>query len=177
MDGYTGEIRIFANTFAPMDWAMCNGQALSVRAYPRLFAIIGTTYGGDGTNSFNLPNLQGQLPIGVGTGPGLTERKLGSTSQQNSYIITDGTMPPHTHTLNGTLSVVSDASPANAYTGSYLNSRTAKNKYVSGSTPTGSLDANTLSTVGFNGNPVSVMQPTLSLCFGICINGEYPTKS
>ncbi len=67
---YVGEVRMFGGNFAPLNWAFCNGQSMAISEYNTLFALIGTTYGGDGTTTFNLPNLQGRLCVGVGRRPG-----------------------------------------------------------------------------------------------------------
>jgi microcystin-dependent protein len=71
MEGYIGEMRLFAGTFAPLNWAFCEGQLLNITAYQALFSIVGTTYGGDGRATFALPDLRGRTPVGVGTGIGL----------------------------------------------------------------------------------------------------------
>lgn len=74
---YVGEIRIFAGNFAPQGWAFCNGQLLSIADNSVLFTLIGTTYGGDGVNTFALPDLQGRVPIHQGQGAGLQNYVLG----------------------------------------------------------------------------------------------------
>src|SRR5204862_4938184 len=94
-----GEIRMFAGNFAPKNWALCNGQLLAISSNTALFSILGTYYGGNGTSTFALPNLQGRTPLGVGQGPGLTQRDLGELGgvEQSSILITE--MPGHTHTV------------------------------------------------------------------------------
>ena len=72
-----GEVRMFAGTFAPRGWFLCQGQLLSINQYTTLFSVIGTTYGGDGRTTFALPDLRGRTPMGVGKGPGLTPTNLG----------------------------------------------------------------------------------------------------
>ena len=80
MDEYLGMIKIFMGTYAPKDWALCNGQILPIRSFTALFSLLGTTYGGDGVTTFALPNLQAQAPLGFGQGNGLDrdrhERRL-----------------------------------------------------------------------------------------------------
>jgi microcystin-dependent protein len=79
MDPFIGEIRAFAGNFAPVGWFLCQGQTLPIAQYQALFAIIGTTYGGNGTSDFQLPNLQGQTMVGVGTSPSGQVYELGQT--------------------------------------------------------------------------------------------------
>ena len=77
MEGYLGEIKMFAGTFAPVNWVFCWGQTLQISQYAALFALIGTQFGGDGTTTFGVPDLRGRVPVGAGTGPGLTPRTPG----------------------------------------------------------------------------------------------------
>ena len=77
MDGFIGEIRMFAGNFAPRNWAFCNGQLLSINSNQALFSILGTTYGGDGRTDFALPDLRGRAALGAGQGPGLQNQRLG----------------------------------------------------------------------------------------------------
>jgi microcystin-dependent protein len=81
---YLGEIRIFGGNFAPTNWALCGGQLVMIAQYSNLFSLIGTTYGGNGTQTFALPNLQSRGPIGTGSGPGLTPRGLAAAGGAES---------------------------------------------------------------------------------------------
>lgn len=80
MEGVIGTIIIFAGNFAPKSWAFCNGATIQIASNTALFSILGTTYGGNGTSNFQLPDLQGRVPIGAGNAPGLTPRPLGQKS-------------------------------------------------------------------------------------------------
>jgi microcystin-dependent protein len=99
---YIGEIQIFGFGFAPPDWTLCDGSLLAVSRYPKLFALIGTTYGGDGVEQFRVPNLAGRAVCGTGTGSGssFTPRKLGDSVGANSVSLTAEHLPPHGHGLN-----------------------------------------------------------------------------
>ena len=92
-----GEIRMFAGNFAPRDWALCNGQLLSISTNTALFSILGTTYGGDGRNNFQLPDLRGRFPIHPGSGPGLTPKSLGQKGGQEEFTLAMSEMPTHSH--------------------------------------------------------------------------------
>src|SRR5688572_5778483 len=93
-----GEIRMWAGNFAPKNWALCNGQILAIASNTALFSILGTTYGGNGTTTFGLPDLRGRVPLGQGQGPGLTPRSLGEIGGEESVVILTSEMPAHTHT-------------------------------------------------------------------------------
>lgn len=92
-----GEIRLFAGTFAPVGWAFCDGSQLSISSNQALFALIGTTWGGNGVTTFGLPDLRGKLPVGQGQGPGLTPRVLGEMSGTPQVTLLDSNMPSHSH--------------------------------------------------------------------------------
>lgn len=101
-----GQIVLMANTFPPEGWADCNGQLLGITAFPALFSLIGTTYGGDGKTTFGLPDLRGRVPIHQGTGGGLTQRRPGQRFGEEKVALTTNHMPSHNH------AVFADAAPA-----------------------------------------------------------------
>jgi len=96
---FLGEITLFAGDFAPRGWAFCDGQLLPIDQYQPLYALLGTTYGGDGRTTFALPDLRGRTPIHPGSGPGLTNRRLGERLGLEDYALTVGQLPSHTHDL------------------------------------------------------------------------------
>ena len=132
-DQYLGEIRMVGFSYAPQGWALCNGQTLSISTNNALFALLGTTYGGNGTTTFNLPDLQGRLPLHAGNGAGLPVYTLGQMAGTPSVTLTQQQMPQHTHvatftpsggggtpavnvTVNGSSATGTTSSP----TGNYL---------------------------------------------------------
>src|SRR6184192_3902770 len=94
---YVGEIRMFGGNFAPVDWAFCNGQLLPISEYETLFALIGTTYGGDGVTTFALPDLRGRLPLGQGQGLGLSAYALGQLSGSENVTVLTSQLVAHAH--------------------------------------------------------------------------------
>src|SRR5689334_17813120 len=96
-DQFLAEIRIFPFNFAPRDWAIAAGQLLPISQNTALFSLIGTFYGGNGTSNFQLPNLQGQVPLNQGQGPGLGDYVIGQTAGSSTVTLQSGTVPPHTH--------------------------------------------------------------------------------
>ena len=98
---YIGELRIFAGNFAPRDWAFCDGSTLSISQYETLYALIGTTYGGDGISTFQLPDLRGRIPIHVGTDPSGINYVLGQRAGTESVTLLQTQLPQHGHIVMG----------------------------------------------------------------------------
>lgn len=96
---FVAEIRIFACNFAPTGWAFCNGQLMPISQNTALFSLLGTTYGGDGKSTFALPDLQGNVPMQPGLGPGLSERFLGETGGSEAVSLLESEIPAHSHGL------------------------------------------------------------------------------
>ena len=92
---FVGEIRMFAGNFAPRGWAFCDGQLLAVSQNDALFSLLGTIYGGDGRTTFGLPDLRGRIPIHMGHGPGLSERRLGAKGGEEKVTLTVNQLPSH----------------------------------------------------------------------------------
>src|ERR1700679_456469 len=95
---YIGEIRLVGFTFAPSGWALCNGQSMSIAEYEALFNLIGTTYGGDGVNTFNLPNLQSRVPFHMGANSMGDNFIIGQIAGSESVTLTTLQIPSHSHT-------------------------------------------------------------------------------
>src|SRR3954453_14975759 len=111
---YVGEIRMFAGNFAPNGWMFCEGQQMSISENDVLFQLIGTTYGGDGEESFNLPNLASRVPMHMGTGPDGTTYQIGEMAGTEQETLSIQQIPNHTHALTASTSQASDALPNNA---------------------------------------------------------------
>ncbi len=103
-DPFIAEIIMFGGNFAPRGWAFCDGQLLSISSNSALFSILGTTYGGDGRTTFGLPDLRGRVAMHPGSGPGLTQRRLGEKSGVESVTLVTNQIPAHQHntTVTGT---------------------------------------------------------------------------
>ena len=98
-DVFLGEIRYVAFSYAPQGWAICAGQSLEIRQSTALFALLGTTYGGDGVTTFKLPDFQGRIAVSQGQGTGLSPYNLGQTGGAESVTLTTAQTPPHTHSV------------------------------------------------------------------------------
>src|SRR5215207_3956381 len=100
---FIGEIRMFGGNFAPRGWAFCSGQLLSIAQNTALFSLLGTTYGGNGTSTFGLPNLQGRAPMCAFQGPGLSNRALGEQGGTQVVTLLESEIPSHNHALRATV--------------------------------------------------------------------------
>src|ERR1700693_1671017 len=109
---YMSEIRIFSFNFAPKGWALCNGQLLPINQYQALFALLGTTYGGNGQTNFALPNLQSSVPVSWGQGLGLSFYNLGQTGGTPSVTLNQSTVPTHTHSFMAATNTSQTTSPS-----------------------------------------------------------------
>lgn len=165
---FLGEIRLFAGTFAPAGWALCNGQILPIASYTALYSILGNTYGGDGHTTFALPDLRGRVPIHAGQGTGLTPRTLGAQGGAATRTLAAGEMPLHTHTVRANASPGTDVTPAPTR---YL-ARNAAGIPQWGDSPSASMSG-VVSTSGGGGSHTNV-QPYLVLHYIIALQGVVP---
>jgi microcystin-dependent protein len=112
---YVGEIRMFGGSFAPQGWAFCNGATMPISSNDTLFNLIGTTYGGDGQNTFGIPDLQGRVPVHQGQGPGLSNYIIGQKGGVESVTLTTQQIPSHSHRPIADGNPGTTGAPANAY--------------------------------------------------------------
>jgi microcystin-dependent protein len=173
MNPFVGEIRIFAGNFAPVGWAFCDGQILSIAQNTALFSLLGTNYGGDGVSTYGLPNLQGAAPMHFGQGSGLSPRALGESGGETSVTLIQSSMPSHNHTGNATDNGGSQLSPASSVPAKPGMSRGAT-AYTTGAA-TGTMSASALQLRG-GSQPHNNMPPYLTLNFIIALNGVYPAR-
>src|SRR5438477_9290143 len=111
-DPFVAEIRIFPFNFAPKGWAFCDGQLLPISQNTALFSLLGTTYGGNGTSNFALPNLQGAAPLNFGQGAGLSLYDLGQSGGETAVTLLQTEMPVHTHNVQCSTAAGDANSPA-----------------------------------------------------------------
>lgn len=169
MEGIIGEIRTWAGNFAPRCWMFCEGQTLAIANNEVLFAVIGTTYGGDGVTTFKLPDLRGRVAMGVGTGTGLTKRQAGELTGQHTVTLTQDEIPAHTHGLPAVSTAAGVGSPATA---SPAASSTIKPYAASADA---SMAAASISETG-SGQAHENMQPYLAVRYVICYQGLFPAR-
>jgi microcystin-dependent protein len=172
MEPFIGQIIMFGGNFAMRGFATCSGQLLSISQNSALFSILGTTYGGNGQNTFGLPDLRGRVAIGVGQGPGLPNYGLGELSGTPTTTLTSQNMPQHTHSLNGVTETGNAPSPQNAYlasTGSLDPEYRATGTLVQ-------MAPQSVSIAGGN-QPFSLMQPYLAITYLIALEGIFPSRN
>lgn len=171
---FIGEIQLFAFGYAPPSWQLCNGSLLQVRLYPSLFALIGTSYGGNGTDNFRVPNLVGRAACSAGQGGGLTPRTLGIPFGAAQVTLTEDTAPSHTHGL-GFYAVIKDGDTANLPQDNYSLTSPAASIFVDA---TAEVDMkNQISRQG-DSAPHENRQPYLGMAYYILVDsreGVYPT--
>jgi microcystin-dependent protein len=180
MDPYLGEIRCFGFNFAPVGWFLCNGQTLAISQYAALFSLLGTNYGGNGTSTFQLPNLQGMVPIGQGNGPGLTPFVVGETGGETTHTLLTNEMPIHNHGFPGKAGPGANATPVAGSTVAegHSGSRGAGfpvNLYTS-ITPGTTLNPAAVGNAG-SGQPHNNLQPSLTMTWCIAYQGVFPPRS
>jgi microcystin-dependent protein len=191
MDQFLSTILIWPPNFAPSGWALCAGQLLAISQNTALFSLLGTTYGGNGTTTFGLPDLRGRVPLGAGQGPGLSSYVPGELGGVESVALTSSTLPPHTHSAIPTLSVnlpavttggttnqpsssVTLAAPTDS-TRNPLNiySNAAPTQSLAQPTVTGSISVGSAG----GGQPHENRQPFLAINYIIALQGIFPPRN
>jgi len=176
MEGTIGEIRLFAGNFNPRTWAFCNGQLISIASNTALFSILGTTYGGNGTTTFALPDLRGRVAVGTGTGPGLPNVQLGELAGEVNHTLTTGELPSHTHTATmpaATASTTGTPSSSLA-TGPATQGAAAWKNF---GTPVPNSAAPPVIASAGSSQPHNNMQPYLGMNYIICMFGIFPSRN
>lgn len=176
MEPFIGMIAMFGFNYAPKGWAFCNGQLLPIQQYSALFSLLGTTYGGDGIQTFGLPNLQGRVPIGMGNGSGLSPRTQGEMSGTENVTLLSTQMPAHTHFMMASGDGPTQATAQNASLASQSRSGgTMPVVYANGATTPVQMASGT--SVAGGSQPHNNMQPYLVLNYCIALEGIYPSRS
>ena len=168
---YVGEIRMFAGNFAPNGWMFCEGQTLPIAENEVLFQLIGTTYGGDGQETFNLPNLASRVPIHMGAGPDGTTYQLGEMAGTEQETLTVNQIPIHTHPLLASTAV----GTSNTASGNVTSHSVSVKMYVA-EQPTASMNPNAVSPAG-GSQPHENCQPFLCINFIISLFGVFPSQT
>lgn len=186
MDYFLGTIQAVGFSFAPNGWLPCDGRIISINQYSALFALLGTTYGGNGTTTFGLPDLRGRVAIGMGSAPGLTNVTIGAQIGVEKLTLLANNMPAHTHpatsvmTVGNTAGTISTPLAGNSLT-KIVDINTDPASGYSATAPTVALHTDTVKTtvasnVGGN-NPIPLHQPSLGVNYIICLAGIFPSRN
>ncbi len=173
-DPFVAEIRIFPFNFAPRGWAWCDGQLLPLSQNTALFSLLGTTYGGNGTSNFALPDMQGRASMQPGQGPGLSLHDLGETGGSETVTLLESEIPSHGHGVN----VANEGATLNT-TGGNLMARPfgrGNNLYTTANTGLVAMNANACAPTGGD-QPHNNLMPYLTLKFCIALQGVYPPRT
>jgi microcystin-dependent protein len=170
MEPYLGQIQAFGFNFAPVGWAQCNGQLLSIDQNQALFSLLGTTFGGDGQTTFALPDLRGRSIVHAGTGPGLYSIQLGESGGRETVTLTTNQLPSHNHAVS--IAVNTGSGEESASTKYIANHSSAFNE---SSTPGALLKGVNQINIGGN-QPVNIQNPFLGMNYCIALEGIYPSR-
>ena len=171
-DNFVAELSIFPFNFAPTGFAFCNGQTMAISSNTALFSLLGTTYGGNGTSTFQLPNLQGSTPIGMGQGPGLSSRSIGEVGGEESVTLTISKMPAHAHQLQA----LASGANANAPGPTAMLGIPRDNAYCGGASSLVAMEGDSVTITGGN-QPHDNRSPYLGVNICITLTGVFPSRS
>jgi len=169
---FLAAIFLFAATFAPRGYAFCNGQLLSIAQNTALFSLIGTTYGGNGTTNFALPDLRGRVAVHAGQGPGLSDYVLGQSAGSENTTLLVTNLPQHNHSLIATSEAGSTSNP----TGAYLGNTGALDREYNTSGTLVNMNAGAVGLAG-GSQPFNNLQPYLVVNFIIALEGIFPSRN
>lgn len=179
MENFLGELRLMSFSRAPRGWAFCQGQLLQISQNKALYSLLGTAFGGDGLNTFGLPDLRGRTLVGQGKSPSGTGYSVGQVSGQEQVTLSGDQMPAHKHALNATLNIGGEAdatTPENSFPATATDP--VNNAYTTGGTPVLMGAAlNTPTVAGAGGSqPHPNQQPYLTLNYAIALVGIFPSR-
>jgi microcystin-dependent protein len=188
MDNYIGEIRMFASNYAPDGWAFCDGKLLNISEYQALYTLLGTTYGGNGTTTFALPDLRSRIPVGMGQGNGLANYPLGQTGGEEFVTLTTANMPMHSHSVMASSAEAAALSPAGAVYATVPAVRNNNNtfgelytEYATPPLPAGytprTFAAGVVQSTGITNAIHENRMPTMPINFIIALTGVFPFQN
>ena len=184
MTPYLGQIQAFGFNFEPRGWARCDGQLLAISSNEALFSLLGTFYGGDGRTTFGLPDLRGRLPMHMGQGPGLSNRRMGQKGGATETILTINELPSHTHSASTTtqtlINVNNTTGGENIANGQFIaNHNGGFAEEASTGAALAGLGSTSTTTIGLTGSTQAHtnLQPYLTMTYCIATQGIYPSRT
>lgn len=180
VDPYLATVTIFAGNFAPRSWAYCDGSLQSIAANSALYALLGTTYGGDGIHTFALPDLRSRMAIGTGQGPGLPMFVLGQMAGTENTTLLTSNLPAHNHmvtSVTGSLGGFNDSGNQNSPQGNIPADVSSRYSTGSGDGQMAPSIGMVTSPVAGGSSPVSNITPYLAMNYIICVEGIFPSRN
>ena len=173
---YIGQVFMYGYDWAPKNYALCYNQQLAIQTNQALFSILGTTYGGNGVQTFALPDLRGRTYVGWGQGPGLNDYVLGEMTGTETVTLLQSNLPQHNHLMNVNTGVATGGDPTGAILsqGPVVGGATVATYSTSGANAV--MNPGAVATAGGN-QPVSILQPYLAINFSICLYGLFPSRN
>lgn len=172
---FLGEIRMFGFGRTPSGWQACDGSLLPISEYSDLYTLLGTTYGGDGLETFAMPDLRGRVPLHQGRGPGLGNRIIGEVAGTETVTLVSAQMPAHTHPLLATSAAATALTPGSATLPGAVSGDTFYVTDITGATPA-AMSAQSTGLAG-GSQPHDNLMPTLTVQYCIALAGIYPQQS
>jgi microcystin-dependent protein len=172
-DPFVGELRLVAFNFNPLGWQIAAGQLVSISQNTALFSLLGTQYGGNGTSNFQLPNMQGNVPIGVGQSPGLSQYFQGETGGSSTVTLLASETPNHNHTCMARSALADATTPI----GGALADNKTGNLYTPTATPLTQMASTTLPSFNGGSQPHENMMPYLGMYWIIAFQGVFPARN
>ena len=169
MDPFVGEVRPAGFNFAPIGWALCEGQILSISQNTALFSLLGTNFGGNGTSNFALPNLQGNVAISAGQGPGLQNYVLGQTGGESTVLLNTTHVPSHSHPVAAQSGAANQTSPIGHFPAK-------PSKAIYSPSATGIMEPSAVVADG-GSQPHNNLQPYLVVNYIIALTGVFPSRN
>jgi len=182
IEPYLATVTIFAGNFAPRGWAFCDGSLQAIASNDALFALIGTTYGGDGQTTFALPDLRGRQAIHAGQGPGFTMHVLGEMAGTENVTLITPNLPAHSHVLvsltgnPGATSATGTLSDPTGHVPATIPGESAYNAAGSGAVM-GPVPATAVSPIAGGSTPIPIVSPYLAMNYIICVEGIFPSRN
>jgi microcystin-dependent protein len=173
---FIGAIYIFGGNFAIYGFAFCQGQLMAISQNDAMFSLIGTTFGGDGVQTFGIPDLRGRLPIGQGQGGGLSNYVIGQQSGTEQVTLTSNTMPSHTHLINASSAAGTSAAPSTSSYVAWPTAGTAAEKFYNTAAANTTMNSVMIGNAG-SSIPFSIVQPVLAMNYVISLFGVFPSRN
>ena len=174
-DQYLGEIRPTAFNFAPVGWALCQGQILPISQFSALFSLLGTNFGGNGSTNFALPDLRGRVGVGLGSGIGLSSYVIGESGGEESVSLTLNQIPLHNHLASANANPGGNTSPQSSIWTQVNDGLGSSYNVYAAPPPNVTMPPTTLSPTG-GSQPLNILQPYLPLNYIIALEGAFPPR-